>query len=75
MFTEADEFEFDFDHDVDGFVGEVGVFLEGEGDVLCDGHGVEEGAGLEEDSEFFSDIVELAFIEGCDFVLPEFDGA
>jgi len=75
VLAEADEFELDLDLDVDDLAPEAGVFLKGEGDVLGDGHGVEEGAGLEEDAEAFADLVHLALADAGDVLAEEFDGA
>jgi hypothetical protein len=50
-------------------------FAEGEGDVLGDVHGVEEGAVLEEDAEFAADGAEFAFLEVRDFGAIDDDGA
>jgi hypothetical protein len=49
VLAQADEFEFDLDLDIDDVLVEIGVLAERERDVLGEGHGVEERAGLEEE--------------------------
>ncbi len=53
--------------------GELGVLDEGEGDVLGDGHGIEERAHLEEQPDLEADGAQLALAEGVDTPPVEVD--
>jgi hypothetical protein len=75
MFFELDDAEGFADASLEFFVIADTGFAKGEGDIMADIHGVEEGAVLEEDSELASHGPELAFLEAGDFVAIDDDGA
>ena len=59
--TQADEIELDARHDADGRVFELRVFLQWQGHVLADGHGIEQGCTLEKHAHLFQDRRHLLF--------------
>ena len=75
VFFEFDDAEGFADAFFEFFVVADAGFVEGEGDVLGDVHGIEEGAVLEEDAEFAADGAELAFFHVRDIGAVDGDGA
>src|SRR5690606_34503516 len=64
--AQADELELHLHDDVDGLVVEVGVLTQGQGDVLGDGHRVEQRARLEAHADHAAVLVDLALVERAD---------